>query len=465
MSFSQALSGLSAQSENLKVISNNIANSQTVGYKNGRIAFADIFAGASQVGIGAQVASITQDFRSGDLEITGRNLDLAIAGGGFYRLEDAKGDTVFSRNGQFNQDANGYLVNASGQRLTGYAMNADDETFPFAPVIPGGAPQPLQIPPNDIPANATTLVETTYNLDASAVPGQDLQTASIDTGGGVSADINFHFSTSYTVFDSLGNERTVTTYYEKNTNPADGESLWGATVVLDGARPGWTPPVVNPGSGNYDFELNFDANGQLDVNGVTGAGAAIITGTASGAAAVTGAPATVNPPFSRQEGQLRLSFANGTFDLEGAATLEFDVNLAGTTQFNNNSVQNTMSQDGYSSGTLAGLEVLEDGTVMRIFTNDERRPAGQIALANFANPEGLMPDGNNGWTQSDISGEAVLGTAGTGVLGTIRAETLESSNVDLASELVNMIISQRAYQANSTSIGTQDELLQTVINL
>lgn len=153
------------------------------------------------------------------------------------------------------------------------------------------------------------------------------------------------------------------------------------------------------------------------------------------------------------------------YDLGGAEPLVFDLDLAGTTQFNSNSVQNNLTQDGFAPGALIGIEVEDDGTVMRIFSNEERRAAGQIVLTNFINPEGLSRDGDNAWRQTRASGEPNIGVAGTGVFGSIEGQTLEGSNVDLATELVNMIISQRSYQANSTSISTQDELLQTIINL
>ncbi|MEA3639791.1 MAG: flagellar hook protein FlgE [Lamprobacter sp.] len=447
MSFSQALSGLRAQAENIKVISNNIANSQTVGFKTGKVLFADVFAGASsKVGLGVNISAIMQDFRSGDLENTGRNLDLAIAGEGFYRLEKSNGAIVYSRNGQFNRDAQGFLVNGTGQFLTGYGLS--DQNDPFSEVIPGGAPQRLRIPPDDIPANATTEVDAIYNLNASTigtnVSNDDLQTATVVTNNpnpGNTANIQFHFSSSYTIFDSLGNERTITTYFIKTAN-----NVWDAEIAVDGYR-------AQADIGTADFTLNFDANGNLfDPDDGT---VPIVAG--------GGDITVVVDPNDPEAVTLTLVAAN--FDLGGAADLEFNLGFNGTTQFNNNSVQNTLEQDGYTSGTLIGLEVEKDGTVTRIYTNEERREAGQIVLSNFINPEGLQPDGDNAWRQTNASGEPVLGEAQTGVFGSIEGGVLENSNVDLAQELVNMIVSQRAYQANSSSIGTQDEMLQTIINL
>ncbi len=442
MSFSQALSGLSAQSENLKVISNNIANSQTVGFKGGNAVFADVFAGAnSKVGLGTSVAAITQDFTSGDLENTGRNLDLAVAGEGFYRLENTSGEAVFSRNGQFNQDADGFLVNATGQRLTGYGLS--DPNDPFSNVVVGGAPEALRIPRDDIPAQATTEASAIYNLDASAEAGVDLQSSSILDGAGDEQDIQYHYSNSYTAYDSLGNEHVITHYFRKTA-----DNQWDTHVALDGVINGYQEPPAGTADGkpaangdNY-FTLEFDGNGALETN----ADGAVI-GVAGG------------------QNFANLQFAAASYDLGGAEDIVFDFTLTGTTQYNNNSVQNTLSQDGYSSGSLAGVEVLEDGTIMRNYTNEERRAAGQLVLTSFANAEGLQPDGDNAWRATNASGEPVIGAAGTGMFGTIASGVLENSNVDLASELVDMIVAQRAYQANSTSISTQDELLQTVIQL
>lgn len=653
MSFSQALSGLRAQAENIKVISNNIANSQTVGFKTGNMLFADVFAGAGQVGLGVNVVGVQQDFRSGDLENTGRNLDLAIAGQGFYRLEKANGEVVYSRNGEFNQDQNGYLVNGTGQFLTGYGLS--DPNDPFSEVIPGGAPQRLQIPPDDIPANATTEASAIYNLDASTVVGENTKTATVLTEFGnpdSEANVSFHFSSSFTAYDSLGNERTITSYYEKI-----GVNEWQASIAIDGVIENFVPGVGgvqaplqdaagNPiyptqavdGDGNLDFDDggnpifetdgennivfqgiepevwplqdedgnevllqqregpqqividdpdnpgtdifvpnleggnatpeftgvnpgpivdvdgavlyprwvdidgdpvtapvdlgnpdNFDDNGNPNIDGFVDAepaywplknsegdevwvqqtvgpqtdinGNPIFVGT--NADGTVGDPNTAGDPYPtfltqtagdpgdnafalnfNENGGL-LQNENGDVigvsqdgddedsaviavpaaNLDGADALNIDLVLGGTTQFNNNSVQNTLDQNGYTSGSLIGIEVENDGTVTRIYTNEERRTAGQIVLTDFINPEGLQPDGDNAWRQTNGSGEPVLGVAGTGTFGTIEGGVLENSNVDLAQQLVDMIVSQRAYQANSSSIGTQDEMLQTVINL
>ncbi|MGP9764816.1 flagellar hook protein FlgE [Halomonas sp. AOP13-D3-9] len=500
MSFSQALSGLNAQSENLKILGNNIANSQTVGFKSSGAIFADVFAGASsQVGLGVKISDVRQDFTAGDLETSGRTLDLAVAGEGFYRVQQTNGEVAYTRNGQFSQDNEGFLVNASGQRLTGYGLS--DANDPFSAVVPGGAPEALNIPSADIPAKATADVAATYNLDASTVPGQGLQQATVQAvdengdlitvdnagaydaaGDALELDVSYHYSNSFTTFDSLGNERNITMYYEKVD-----DNTWKAFQAVDGKL-----AFDGVGGGAQDLEnsfwLRFNSNGQLakysdlddagngardedDVVGIAAAGYQLDFGAAvplavNGASANGQNAAEAFNQDSVDDAGLTKAFANLEFIVgDGADPLNYDFALTGTTQFNNNSVQNTLTQDGYTSGSLAGLEITRDGRVIRIYTNEERRDAGQIVLANFANEEGLQSIGDNAWSATNASGIGIIGTGGTGVFGTIESGVLENSNVDLAKQLVDTIVAQRAYQANSTSISTQDELLQTIINL
>ncbi|WP_404298403.1 flagellar hook protein FlgE [Halomonas sp.] len=427
MSFSQALSGLAAQSDNLKVISNNIANSQTVGFKSGNTVFADVFAGAtSKVGLGTSVAAITQDFTSGDLENTGRNLDLAVAGEGFYRLEQPNGEVVFSRNGQFNQDADGFLVNATGQLLTGSPLNENIQedtaaqlAFPFSNLVKGGAPQPIFVSTQGMPAKATSEVSSAYNLDASIDPTNNdlISQATVDDGTDDGLEVDYHYSSTFSVYDSLGNARNITTYFQKT-----GDNAWSATAYMDGKT----------SLGNVSYNIAFDNKGKIT------------------------APGTNDDDFLTP-----LAFNPDG----GALPLTIDLKLAGTTQFASNSVQSSLSQNGFPSGALVGITIEEDGRVMRNFSNEQSAVSGQIALVTFANKEGLQPDGDNAWRATNASGEPVIGIAGTGMFGTIAAGVLENSNVDLAKQLVDMIVAQRAYQANSSSISTQDELLQTVIQL
>lgn len=512
MPFSTAISGINAQSDKLNVAGNNIANSQTVGYKSSSVRFADVFA-ASQ-GIGVRVSDTRQDFTQGSIQSTGRNLDLAVAGDGFYRLERASGEVGYSRNGEFSLTADGFIVNAQGDRLTGYGLdqNVDQEAvsrgealpFPFTDIVVGGAPQALQVPADDLPARQTSEVNGIYNLDAQAQPGEELTRASFNVvvdGEQEELNLDYHFSNNYTAYDSLGNARQVTTYFEKMA-----DNTWLATVAVDGQLLSSDGGTFVPGENTPQaFLLNFNQNGQLltkaDVEAVVGPqggafdnlpGSAVLGVTdVSGSFTYT---QTGDAPYVRNsdifdDGDLNSLLSNedrvnqliadaGGNILSGSSTnisipgvqgannpFDFEFSFAGSSQFANTSQQNELNQNGYTSGSLAGITVTEDGVIVRNFTNDQSRPAGQISLASFRNDEGLEPLGNNLWAATNSSGLANLGVPGSGRFGAIQAGAIEASNVELAKELVDMIVAQRAYQANSNTISTQDELLQTIINL
>lgn len=424
MSFSQALSGLNAASAKLGVLGNNIANTQTVGFKASSMNFADIFAGTgTKVGLGTRVASTVQSFKSGNLENTGRGLDVAIGGEGFFRFQLSSGEIGYSRNGQLQMTADGYLINAQGAKIMGYGLNDPDDAF--STPATGGEAVALRIYPDDMPAAATTQVSATYNLDSridhtnADVKNQARVFDDAADPAGSPIDIDYHYSNSFTVYDSLGNARNVTAYYEKT-----GVNAWTARLAIDGFY-----DTAN------DFDLEFNSSGKLvSIDGDATADRAAIAFTS---AQLGGAPADLN----------------------------FEFALRGTTQFANASTQNSLTQDGSTSGTLIGLSIESDGTVLRKYSNERSASAGQIVLANFRNVEGLESIGDNLWRATVATGTELVGVAGTGQLGAVQSGAVETSNVDLAKQLVDMIVTQRAYQANSQTIKTQDELLQTSINL
>lgn len=404
MGFSQALSGLNSAASKLDVVGNNIANSQTVGFKSSGAQFADVYAGS--VGLGTRVSAVLQNFNEGNIESTNRNLDLAIAGQGFYRFQQGGGEVLYSRNGQLSLNAAGDLVNAQGAKLMGYGL--EDANDPFSAVAAGGEPVALNVPSDDMPANATQNLDIKLNLDS----GEPVIAAAFDPDDSAT----YSYSTSASVFDSQGNARNLTLFYTKTAG-----NEWRVDARLSGGPAG--APVVNA---NNVTTLEFDTNGGLAAGG-----------------------------------QVNMNFNLGAeFD---ALDIAFD--QTGSTQFANTSTVNDLGQDGYTSGTLVGIAIQEDGTVMRNYSNEQSVAAGQVVLANFRNPEGLSPEGDNGWSASQASGQELLGTPGSGVLGTIQSGAVETSNVDMARELVEMIVTQRAYQANSQTIKTQDEVLQTAINL
>ncbi|WP_346797043.1 flagellar hook protein FlgE [Halomonas sp. Bachu 37] len=439
MSFSQALSGLSAQQAKLAVTGNNIANSQTVGFKGSNVQFADVY--AQQIGLGTRVAATMQDFTQGNIESSGRNLDLAIAGEGFFRFQLPNGDIGYSRNGQLNLTADGRLINSQGAQIMGYGLS--DANDLFSPIAQGGAPVPISVPADDMPARATgssegenSGVQAVYNLDASIdVNNADLRNqaevfnsleAKQDEDNDAVTEINYHYSNSFTVYDSLGTAQSVTAYFEKT-----GENAWSVKTAVNGIYTG----IANDFALKFKSDGTLERNGDGDIIGVEGSDRSAIT--------ITSADAL------------------GT----GANDLTFNFRLAGTTQFSNSSTNNTLSQDGYTSGSLIGVTIEEDGTVMRNFSNEQTVAAGQVAMVSFRNPEGLNPSGDNLWSATGSSGPELVGAPGTGQRGLVQASAIETSNVDLARELVDMIVAQRAYQANSQTISTQDELLQTIINI
>ncbi len=387
MSFSQALSGLNGASQSLDTIGNNIANSQTVGFKSSSVQFADVYAG-TQIGQGVRVAGVLQNMGNGTLDTTGRNLDLGINGGGFFRF-DQGGQTVYSRNGQLTMSPDGFLQNANGAKLTGYVGGTGT----------GGTPQPIVVPTEGMGANATTKATETLNLNA----GSPAIAATLDP----SDPTTYSYANTGTVYDSLGVQHIMTTYFTKTA-----DNTWNVDAYVDGTA-----------SGNGT--LTFDANGAL----------------------------TSNTPIN-------VAFA----PTGGAAPMAYSLGFTGSTQFGADFALNSLNQDGYTSGSLVGIHFNTDGSVVGNYSNDQNRTLGTIALANFRNPEGLQPLSDNVWAETSGSGQPLLGTAGTGQLGAIQDGTLEQSNVDLASELVNLIIAQRNYQANTQTIKAQDQILQTVVN-
>jgi len=412
MSFSQALSGLSAQQQKLGAVGNNIANSQTVGFKSSNVQFADVYA-ESRIGLGVRTSTVLQNFSQGNVESTNRNMDLAIAGEGFFRFQQPNGEVGYSRNGQLTMTSDGRLVNAQGAQIMGYAANADGV------VQAGGDVNPLTVEAGDLPASATTELNVSLNLDSGE--GELVAPTEAEILAGLDAD-DYSYSTNATVYDSQGNARNLTYYFTK-TDAATNQ--WDVSLRMSGGP---------EGAGTYAVAglttLDFDASGRLE----------------------GGEQAT-------------FTFTADEFDGTQLENLEVAVDFTGSSQSANNSTVNNIEQDGYTAGSLVGVTIEDDGTVMRNYSNEESRAAGQIALVSFRNPEGLKPDGDNLWTATGASGQELVGAPGTGQRGLIEPSAVETSNVDMARELVDMIVAQRAYQANSQTISTQDELLQTIINL
>ncbi|MCK0744913.1 flagellar hook protein FlgE [Chromohalobacter nigrandesensis] len=408
MGFAQSLSGVNAASSQLDTIGNNISNSQTVGFKSGTTQFADIFANGQ--GLGTRVSDTVQNFGTGSLETTGRDLDLAIAGEGFFQFSQNE-QMAYSRNGQLSMSADGYFENAQGARLT------DQQG------------EPLQVTEFSQAAQATgteTGAQAEFNLDAEA---ETIDRAANDFDP-ENADTYSYATNAGSVYDSQGVAHDMTLYYTKT-----GGNQWEARASIsnpydpNGAAV-FSDPDFSETGGN---EITFDANGAID----------------------TGAQIE-DMEFDLTQG--------GTLNV-GADNPEFDLDLANTTQYGADFELRNFAQDGRSSGTFVGVDITENGEIMANYSNGNSGEVGTIGMASFRNPEGLTPEGDNLWTATEASGAALTGQAGTGQMGSLESGTVEASNVDLTQELVDMIIAQRNFQANNNAIQTQSDILETVTNL
>ncbi len=407
MSFRIALSGLNAASKQLDVTAHNIANVNTAGFKQSRALFSDVFATASNdlsstaSGAGVQVSSIQQKFGQGNIDFTNNNLDMAISGEGFFVMKGREG-TVYSRAGAFSVDREGYVVNNDLQRLQVFPVS---ETGEFAT----GALSDVRLLTTESPPQATNKIEVGVNLPANAPQ----PTAVFDSAN----PSTYNHATSMTVYDSLGTPHTSTIYFIKEPTA----NSWTQHLFVDGNERG-TPQT-----------LTFNAaTGKL----ATPAGGALPS------VIVTGA-------------QL------GT----GSADLTLDFNYNGSTQYGNGFGVNSLFQDGYTTGRMTGVEVDKTGVVSARFTNGQLKLLGQVALAIFSNPNGLQQMGDTSWAETFTSGGPRLGQGGSSNFGLLQAGALESSNVDLTEQLVEMITAQRNFQANAQMISTSDQVTQTIINM
>jgi flagellar hook protein FlgE len=413
MSFQQGLSGLNGSTKMIEVIGNNIANANTTGFKSATTKFADVYAnslggagGAGSTGIGTKVTQVLQQFSQGNVSTSSNPLDIAINGGGFFRLSNG-GSISYSRNGEFILDKSGNIVNAQGDQLTGYNADANG-------VLSTGAPTPLFIQASDLAPRETTTVLSSVNLDSGA-------STPVVTPFNHADATSYNNSTSVNIFDSLGSSHVLQTYFAKSAVA----NTWDIYATSDGVPVGYVPPAAPVSVGTITF---------------TSAG-------------VISSP--IPPTFP-----IAVPVNNG-------ANTPFTVNynLNASTQFGAPFTVKTLDQDGYTSGRLTGFGAGSDGIIVGRYTNGKSQVLGQVVLTNFRNPNGLQPQGNNGWTESSDSGVPLVGIPKTGSLGSIQASAIEVSNTDLTAELVSMITAQRVYQANAQTIKAQDQMLQTLVNL
>ncbi len=404
MSFNIALSGMNAATSNLGVISNNIANANTTGFKSSRSEFADLVTQGSQAlssteyGGGVAINSVRQEYSQGTIQFTDNALDLAVSGAGFFTIM-RDGIEHYTRDGSFQVDSNGYLVTANGDRLQG-----------FAPLSGGGFNtaelNDLRLSNQESAPQMTSDIEAVFNLpaDATAPTAATFSTSDPDS---------YNHATSITIYDSLGAPHAATLYFSKTATANE----WTMNLAIDGTDVG--SPTT----------LTFDSSGAL-------------TAPAGGLATFSG-----------------LTVGTGTT----AQDIDFD--LSKVSQFGSTFAVSDLSQDGYANGQINAVEFTEDGVLQARYSNGQTVDLGQIALSNFRNLDGLTAVGDNAWRATGDAGAVRRGEAGSGDFGSLRAGALEASNVDLTEQLVNMITAQRSFQANSQVISTMDQITQAALNL
>jgi len=407
---STALSGLNAAESALQTISNNLANMNTDGYKSQSTTFADLFYQAYgnsgsgnpiQTGLGVQVTGMSQDFSNGAVASTGISSNMALSGPGFFVVQDADGAQTYTRNGDFTTNSSGQLITLGGQTVMGYPAVN-------GVVSPNSGLQPINVGSGTTAsATATSNFSLTTNLNASAAVGDS-------------------FQSPISVYDSLGNSHVLTVNY---TMTAPGS--WNYQVTIPSSEiQGGIGSTTTLGTGT----LNFDSSGQLT----------------SSTTPVTLAAGPLADGAAGMNLNWDLTDANGSSLL---------------TQVASPSSNNATHQDGFAAGVLKTYTILSDGTVEATFSNGQTEGIGQVAVASFANPEGLTLDGDNQYSATAASGAAVIGAAGTAGRGTIAGSSVEQSNVDMATQFSDLIVYQRAYEANAKAITAFDQMEQATLQM
>jgi flagellar hook protein FlgE len=395
--------GMQAAMANMEVISNNIANANSYGFKRSFINFADIYPSANgsagnQVGLGVDIVGVSQNFISTGYESTGGSLDLSIQKNGFFALKDpTSGQTSFTRNGQFVQGNDGYIYSIFGPRLQGYpAING---TVPS-----GGTPTDLQLANLSMPAKASTSATINVNLNSSdtKIPSTPFNPTDPTT---------YNFDTAGVIFDSLGNSHNLQLFYVKTSTPNN----WQVNVLVDGQTVSAGGTMVFSDTGAFLSETGLDTLSYTPTN--------------------------------------------------GAAAMSFSVTASGSTQVANpyNEIGAAIT-NGYIAGSFTGqITVDNSGNVNMSYSNGKQQVAGQIAIANFQSLQGLTDIGSMQWISSTQSGAPVFSQSNA--TNNINVGKLEQSNVDLTTEMVNLINAQHAFQANAQVEQVYNEVMQTVIQL
>ncbi|EHK71091.1 flagellar hook protein FlgE [Pseudomonas psychrotolerans L19] len=448
MSFNIGLSGIKAASSDLNITGNNIANASTVGFKQSRAEFQDLYAasvlgtGKNSQGSGVLLGNVGQLFNQGTIDSTQNALDMGINGNGFF-VTSNNGAVQYTRAGYFGTDKEGFIVDNNGYKLQGYTTNAQGLLQP-------GVRSDLRVETASQAPKASSSIKQTVNLNST-------QTTPTTTPFNPSDPTSYNSSTSVNIYDSQGNAHVLSQYFVKGAN-----NSWTMNVLIDGRNPG-NPAAEDPTTKvatPYTVTLPFTSSGALDGSKV----------------ASTDLKQVNNATTNTFEGVLKLdnwvpAISNGgtpaTWASNGATANPAGITLdmRGSTQYSSAFAVTSVNQDGYTTGQLSGLEIDDTGQIFARYTNGQSKVQGQVVLANFANVQGLTPMGKTSWTESSESGQPVIGTPRSGTLGALQSGALEASNVDISTELVDMIVAQRNYQANAKTIETENAITQTIINL
>ncbi len=466
------VAGLDANGQSISIIGDNIANTNTIGFKSSRAEFVDVLSGnlgGAAVGAGSRLSGVSQNFTQGSLESTGVTTDLAVDGGGFFIVQDTTG-VFYSRAGLFRLDANQVLVNNQGQSVQGFGVTPAG--------VPNGALGSIDLSTVSSTPQATALVEVNINLDPN-----DVAQAGGSAGFNHTNPVNTsNFQTGIRVFDSLGNPRNILVYFRKDDAAANSWFYYAGLNREDVNFAAFGAPfsTFTTTAGNeQDFvplqsgTLTFNTQGALITESVAALsidydadGDGAITGAEAGAPLATPANAPTGWAFSggSASGQV-ITLDFGTTAAEGGSGTDKTTQYGGAASSGFNNFVRFLTQDGFTAGSLSNVDIDENGFVTGAFSNGQTERLAQVALASFANLTGLQRVGKNNFLESVSSGQPVVGSPNQSGLGAIRSGFLEQSNTDLAEEFVRLILSQRAFQANTRTISTVNELLANLVVL
>lgn len=423
-SMATGVSGMRAMGTNLSIIGDNIANAQTTGFKSSRGEFQDVIAtnlkgilGGNQIGRGTHLNAVTTIHEGGNITPTERDSDMAIRGAGFFVLKDHSGSVSFTRDGSFRFDEKGRLTSADGAKIQGYRVNPENEKV-------DAELSDVEFTSNTIPAKGTVQVKINANMD--------VRKAINSSGFNIeSAEKNADFNTAIRIYDTAGSSHSINVYFQKT-----GENEWTWHGLADGAElQGGTEDVLQEIASG---KLTFTPDGKLATDELLSS----------------------NISFKGAQANQKVDFYFGD-----SIVTRNGSGLDGTTHYGSDSQVFKQVQDGYAAGTLSNFSIDDKGLVSGSYSNGVTRPLAYIALGRFENNEGLYKLGQNRYKEAVKSGQPLIGKASEAGRGAILAKSLEASNVDLAHEFVQMIQTQRNFQANSKTISTSDELLQDIINL